>query len=123
MFAFSLRKRIKSFGFALSGIKILIGEEHNARIHIVVSIVVVATGIMFHVSTLEWLVLVFAIGFVLATEAINTAIENIADFVSPEKNQAIKKIKDLSASGVLISSLAAVVIGLIIFIPKVIELC
>ena len=116
---FSISKRIKSFGFAFNGLKILIQEEHNARIHIIAAISVILAGFYFQLSSLEWLAIFFAIGLVISLEIINSAIENIADFISPEKNDSIKKIKDLSAAGVLISALTALTIGLIIFIPKV----
>jgi len=116
---FSISKRIKSFGFALNGLKILIQEEHNARIHIIAAISVILAGFYFQLSSLEWLAIFFAIGLVISLEIINSAIENIADFISPKKNDAIKKIKDLSAAGVLISALTALTIGFIIFIPKI----
>jgi diacylglycerol kinase len=67
----------------------------------------------------EWIAVTFAIGFVISVEIINTVIENMADFVSPTKNDKIKKIKDLSAAAVLISSMTALTIGLIVFIPKI----
>ena len=71
----------------------------------------------------EWIGVIFSIGLVFSLEIINSSIENIADFISPEKHKMIKKIKDLSASGVLISAITALIIGLIIFIPKILKLC
>ncbi len=68
---------------------------------------------------MEWIAIVFAIGFVFVVEVINTVIENITDFISPDENFSIKKIKDMSAGAVLISAIIAVVIGLIVFLPKV----
>lgn len=119
---FSLSNRLKSFSYAFNGLKILIKEEHNARIHLFVAIVVVMAGFVFKISVNEWFAVLFAIGFVMTVEIINTAIENMADIVSPEKDKRIKKIKDLSAAAVLISALTALVIGLIIFIPKILDL-
>ena len=119
---FSIKKRIKSFGFAFNGLKILFQEEHNARIHLVATIGVVVAGFLFNISGIEWIALTVAIGFVISIEIINTAIENIADFISPERNESIKKIKDLAAAAVLISALTALAIGLIIFIPKIYRL-
>lgn len=116
---FSILNRIKSFGFAFNGLKILIKEEHNSRIHLIAAIFVILAGFYFQISMMEWLAITFAIGFVIVLELINSTIENISDFISPEKNNSIKKIKDLSAAGVLISALTALVIGFIIFIPKV----
>jgi undecaprenol kinase/diacylglycerol kinase (ATP) len=100
----------------------LFKEEHNSRIHFFVAICVIIAGFVFKVTLYEWMALVFAVGFVIAMEIVNTVIENISDFVSPEKNERIKKIKDLSAAGVLISALTALIIGLIVFIPEIILL-
>ena len=116
---FSISTLVKSFGYALNGLKILFKEEPNARIHLLAAIAVVIAGYFFEISTIEWIAIVFAIGFVLTMEAINSAIEGLSDFVSPEKHEMIKKIKDLSAAGVLISALTALVIGLIVFVPKI----
>jgi diacylglycerol kinase len=120
---FSILKRLRSFKFAFNGLKILIKEEHNARIHLFIAICVLIAGFLFKISEIEWIAVVFAIGFVIVLEIINSSIENIADFVSPEKHEKIKKIKDLSAAAVLISAITALTIGLIIFIPKILSLC
>ena len=101
--------------------KILIKEEHNARIHLFATIIVLLAGFVFRISTNEWIAIILSIGFVISLEIINSAIENIADFISPEKNEKIKKIKDLSAAGVLISAITSFVIGLIIFVPKILK--
>ena len=118
---FSISTLVKSFGHALNGLKILFKEEYNARIHLLAAITVVIAGYFFEISTIEWIAIIFAIGLVLAMEAINSAIEGLADFVSPEKHEMIKKIKDLSAAGVLISAFAALIIGLIVFVPKLLN--
>jgi len=119
---FSVTDRIKSFKYAFNGLKILIKDEHNARIHLFAALCAIACSVFFEISTIEWIAVVFAIGFVFAMELINSSIENMADFVSPGINESIKKIKDLSAAGVLISTITAFAVGLIVFIPKVIEL-
>lgn len=115
---FSISKRIKSFQHAFNGLKILWMEEHNARIHFLVGLIVVIAGFAFTVSLIEWILLAFAMGFVIVTEIINSSIENLADFVEPQLNPIMKKIKDLAAAAVLISAVTAVVIGLLIFVPK-----
>lgn len=119
---FSVTKRLKSFKYAFNGLRILIREEHNARIHVLASVFVLIAGICLDVSLQEWVGLVLSIGFVFSLEIINSAIENIADFISPERHQMIKKIKDLSAAGVLVSAATALLVGLIVFIPKVLIL-
>ena len=120
---FSLSKRIKSFGFAFNGLKILIKEEHNSRIHFFAAFCVVIFGFLFKISMIEWIAVIFAMGFVITLELINSSIENISDFISPERHDSIKKIKDLAAAGVLISAITALIIGLIIFLPKILKLC
>jgi len=120
---FTIRKRIKSFGFAFSGLRILFREEHNSRIHLLAAVCATIAGYILKISAVEWIAVVFAIGFVITTEIINSSIENLADFVSPDKHEIIKKVKDLAAAGVLVSAITALIIGLIVFLPGIIELC
>ena len=115
---FSVRSRIRSFRFAIAGLRSVWAEEHNARVHVVAAILVVAAGFWFDVSSTEWMSLVFAIGFVITTEIVNTAIKKLADVVEPNIDPRIKLVKDLSAAAVLMSVITAVVIGLIVFLPK-----
>lgn len=116
---FSIAKRIKSFGFAFNGLRILFHEEHNSRIHFFASVLVVIAALLFKLNTYEWIAIIFSIGMVVTAEIINTAVENIADFLTTEQNNHIKKIKDLAAVAVLVSALTALTIGLIIFLPKI----
>ncbi|MBE8715347.1 diacylglycerol kinase family protein [Sphingobacterium hungaricum] len=115
---FSPRKRLNSFSYAINGLKTLWIEEHNARIHFFLAISVILMGLYFKITIYDWMAVFFAIGFVLVTEIINTAIENISDFISAERDNRIKKIKDISAGAVLISSITAFIIGLLVFAPK-----
>jgi diacylglycerol kinase len=116
---FSVKKRLKSFSYAFNGLKILLVEEHNSRIHLAAAIIIVILGFLLKISVYDWLALVFAIGFVIVCEIINSAIENLADFVSPDKSDLIKKVKDLSAAAVLFSAITAIIVGIIIFLPKI----
>ena len=115
-----LKKRIESFKYAFNGLKILIINEHNARIHMAVAIIVIITGILLKLSATEWIIIAICISGVFTVELINTAIETISDFISPGKHDMIKKIKDLSAAAVLVWAFATAIIGLIIFLPKLI---
>ena len=119
---FSIKKRAKSFIYAFNGIRLLFLEEHNSRIHAVAAICAIIAGIILKILIFEWIALTFAIGFVFVVETINSSIENTADLISREKSSKIKRIKDLSAAAVLISSLSALVIGGLIFIPKIVLL-
>jgi diacylglycerol kinase len=119
---FSIKARIKSFSYALNGLKVLIKNEHNARIHFVAMILVIIASFVLKINKNEWLSIIIVIGFVFSMEIINSAIEQLADFVSPNYQEIIKKVKDLSAAAVLISALVSVIVAFIIFIPKIIEL-
>ena len=119
---FTLRKGLRSFKFAGNGIRLLITREHNAWIHCFAAVCVILAGWLIGLSSTEWIAIVFAIGSVLAAEAVNSSIEALADLVSPEYNEAIKRTKDLAAGAVLILAISAAIVGLIIFIPKILTL-
>lgn len=118
-----MKNRIRSFGFALEGLLTLVRDEPNARIHFVAAMVTIAGGFLFHISSMEWVCVAFAIAAVIATEAMNTAIENMADFAADGYDERIKKIKDVAAGAVLVVAMGALVTGIIIFTPKIIALC
>jgi diacylglycerol kinase len=116
---FSTADRIKSFSYALQGLKTFFSTQHNAWIHFVISLLVIAAGFYFRIYQNDWLWIVFAITIVFITEMVNTAIEFLSDFVSPEIHPMIKKVKDVSAAAVLIASIGSVIIGLVVFVPKI----
>lgn len=116
---FTFRKRLASFRYALNGVRLLIQKEHNAWIHCFAAVCVVTAGFLLGLSEMEWIAAVIVIGAVLAAEAVNSAIEALADLVSPDYNEAIKRTKDLAAGAVLITAIAAAIVGLIIFYPKI----
>jgi len=118
---FSILIRLLSFKFAFEGIKLLFKEEQNSWVHLLFTTLAIALAVWLKVSLLEWVLVVFCIGFVFVTEIINTAIENICDFISPEKHSMIKRIKDLSAAAVLFSAMTSLIIGVLIFLPKLID--
>ena len=117
---FSLRKRIKSFTYAFSGLRLVFAHEHNAWIHAVATICVVVAGFLFRISLLEWTVVVICIAMVISAEIINSSLERMADFVQPEMDNRIKEIKDLGAAAVLVCAIASVIVGIVIFLPKII---
>lgn len=117
-----LKKRIKSFGFAIKGVKTLIKTQENAQIHLLAIVVVTLAGLYFKLSSTEWCFIMVAYTIVLAAEAINTAIEFVVDLVSPEYHPLAGKAKDVAAAAVLITAIGAAVIGLIIFTPKILTL-
>lgn len=119
---FSWQQRLKSFSYAWDGLKVLIREEHNARIHFAISVVVLLSGFIFNISASEWIAVIMSIALVVSIEIINSAIENLCDFVSPQYNLSIKKAKDLAAAAVLVCSISAIIVGILIFLPKIISL-
>ncbi len=117
---FSWKARFKSFVYAYAGVTWFFRREHNARIHGVATIFVLLISFVFKISGLDLIAVLFAIALVLITEMFNTAIEKIMDHFSPAHHPAVKIIKDIAAGAVLIAAIVAVIIGLIIFIPKII---
>ena len=112
--------RLRSFRYALAGVRLLFGEEHNARIHATITVLVVVAGIVLRVSPVEWGVLVICIGMVLSAEAFNSAIERVANYLTTERDDRIRDIKDLAAGAVLLCAIAAAIVGLIVFVPHIV---
>ena len=119
---FSWKNRGRAFKYAWQGLNSLVVYEHNARIHCVVAFLVIIAGIIFSISPVEWCLVTLAIGIVLGAEALNTAVEVLADRITLEKDPLIGRAKDLGAFAVTISAIMAVVIGIIIFLPKLINM-
>jgi diacylglycerol kinase len=111
-------RRLLSFKYAFSGLLLVIREEFNFKIHLLAVLITTAFGIIYKISAVEWLFIVMVMGFVLTAELFNSAVERLADFVSPEMNIKIGQIKDICAAVVLMSAIVAIIVGLIIFIPK-----
>ena len=118
----SIKRLRKSFGYAFKGIDDVIKHEPNMKIHVVVAIMVVIMAFILKVSIIEWIILVLLIGAVLAAETINTTIENLVDMYTKEYDEKAKIVKDTAAGTVLILAITSAIIGLIIFIPKIIYL-
>jgi len=118
----SIKRLRKSFGYAFKGIDDVIEHEPNMKIHVVVAILVVIMAFILKVSIIEWIILVLLIGGVLAAETINTTIENLVDMYTKEYDEKAKIVKDTAAGTVLILAITSAIIGLIIFIPKIIYL-
>ncbi|MEM6280326.1 MAG: diacylglycerol kinase family protein [Verrucomicrobiota bacterium] len=110
------------FSDAIRGLVSVFRSERNFRIHVGAALVVVVAGFLFQVSVGDWFALVFSIGFVLTAEVLNTAIEYLADAIHPEMDPGIRMTKDAAAGGVLVASVAAAVVGAIVFLPEIWEL-
>ncbi len=112
--------RLKSVGYAFKGMLILIKTEASIKVQVFIAIVVTVAGFYFEISKTEWIAQIAMIGLVISIEGINTAIEYIADFIHPEYHKKIGLIKDVAAGAVFIASIFAVIIALIIYIPKMV---
>lgn len=115
-----MQKHTISFQNALNGIWIALSTQINIRIHFVVASLVLVFSVYLHLSISEILVLVLSISMVMLAEMVNTGIEFLSDAVTLEQNENIKRAKDVSAGAVLLSAIFAALIGIMIFIPKLI---
>lgn len=111
---------IKSFGYAFEGIVTAFREEWNFKIHLLLALIAIVLGFYLKISSGEWVVIIFAIFFVLIMELVNTAIETVVNISSPGISKKAKVAKDVSAAAVLLGAIFAAFVGIIIFLPKII---
>lgn len=121
-FKSSFVKLMRSFGYAFKGIKYAAKTQLNFRIHLVAMLTAIFMGYALHISASEWYWIMLCITLVLVAELLNTAIETLTDLVSPEYNVKAGHVKDVAAGAVVITALFAIILGLIIFLPKLIML-
>lgn len=112
----------KSFGYAFEGIFTGIKKERNMKIHCLAVLCVVAAGFVFRISVSEWCICLILFGVILSLELVNTAMEAVVDLVTEERRPLAKLAKDTAAGAVLIAAIMAAGVGLLIFVPKVLEL-
>jgi diacylglycerol kinase (ATP) len=118
----TLSGRIQSFRYAFRGVRLMLRSQHNAWLHAVASCCVLIIGGLCTLSALEWCWIILSIMAVWTAEALNTALELLADVASPDFHPLVGKAKDVAAGGVLISATGAAIIGLIILTPHMPEL-
>ncbi len=116
-----IKERIASFGYAFEGIFEVIKSQANFKIHFLAAFVAIAAGFYFTISTREWCLIVGSIVAVLSAETFNTAIEHLTNLVSPDYHILAKKTKDAAAGAVLFMAMGAAIIGLLIFLPKILS--
>lgn len=114
-------KLICSFHYALNGLRYFFGSDRNGKIELGCALSVIALGYIFRVSKLEWCLITVCIGMVLALEMFNTAIEKMADIVQPEYSTPVKIVKDVAAGAVMLAAAGSLIIGLIVFVPKILN--
>jgi len=113
-----IKGRIKSLKFAIKGVWLLITTEHSIMVQLAIAVVVTFLGWWLDISKTEWLFQILAIGLVLVAESLNTCIEKLCDFVHPEQDKNIGFIKDIAAGAVSFAAITAVIIGMLIYLPK-----
>jgi len=114
---FSLRARLTSIKDAMAGIGQLLKNEHNSRVHLLATVIVIWLGVYHQITRIEWGLLFIVVTLVWMAEAFNTALEYLCDRVSPEHNELIGLAKDMAAAAVLIAAIGAVLVGGLVFIP------
>ncbi|WP_029275753.1 diacylglycerol kinase family protein [Pedobacter borealis] len=115
---FFIIDRIRSFKYAFNGLKLFFVNDHNGRVHLFAAIIAIGLSFYLKISNLEWIAILSVISAVFVAEILNSALEKLADVVSPDYHPKIKVIKDLAAAAVLVAAFLSVVVGAIIFIPK-----
>ena len=111
--------RIKSIKFAFKGLFLLIRTEHSIIAQLIIGAIACGFGFYFKISSVEWMFQIFAIGLVLTAESLNTAIEKTCDFIQPGFDKKIGFIKDIAAGAVTFAAITAMIIGALIYIPKI----
>lgn len=111
--------RLKSVGFAVKGAIKLITTEHSVMVQSSLAVLMIFAGFYFDISREEWMMQILAFGLVLGIESLNTAVEKVADFIHPEYHEKIGFIKDIAAGAVMFAAMAAIAIGLLIYVPKI----
>lgn len=117
----SWKKRIRSFYYAFKGLAEVVRSQANMRIHLLAAAAALFAAWFFNISPGEWMILILVIGMVLSAEVMNTAIEYLTDLISPAQHPLAGKAKDAAAAAVLLCALTAVIVGSIIFLPRIVR--
>lgn len=119
---FGPKRLLNSFKYAMEGLLYALKNEQNMMIHVFMAVFVIVMGILLQISMMEWLISFLLIGLVIGTELMNTFIETVVDLTCHEKNELAKIAKDTAAATVLVFALTSVVVGVMIFLPKLLDL-
>ncbi|WP_141431507.1 diacylglycerol kinase family protein [Bacillus sp. 03113] len=110
---------IRSFFFAITGIKDSFIQERNVKIHVVIALIVIGMGFKYSLSKMEWVFILIIITGMISLEMVNSAIERVVDLVTKDFHPLAKEAKDIAAGAVLIYAILAIIVGLVIFYPKI----
>ncbi len=111
--------RIKSVKYAAKGAFLLLKTEASIQVQFSIALIMTIVGFLFNISTIEWMFQLMAIGLILVSESLNTAIEKLSDFIHPDYHKKIGFIKDISAGASTFAAIIAIIIGMIIYLPKI----
>ena len=117
-----MKKLLESFNHAINGIIDAVRTQRNMKIHIFIMILAIIAGIILKINKSEWIICIILFAIVIGSELFNTSIETIVDMVMPEKNEKAKIAKDVSAGAVLVVAIGAAIIGLVIFVPRILNI-
>lgn len=120
--SYDFKKQMRSFKFAWKGIMTCAGHEQNITFHLLAALVVVMAGIFFDITKAEWMAVIICIGMVITAELFNSAIERLVDMVSPQWQSIAGEVKDIAAGAVLVTAIAAAIVGLIVFVPYLLNI-
>lgn len=112
-----IKGRLRGCGYAFKGALLLIKTEPSIQVQVGIAVLMTILGFYFNITSMEWVLQIFAIGLVMSIEGLNTTIEAIADFIHPDFHNKIGFIKDIAAGAVFIAAITAIIIGLIIYVP------
>lgn len=115
------KKGYIGFSYAWNGLKLMV-KERNFRIHLIATLLVTLAGVFLKLKVEEWAIIILVIGVVLISETFNSVVEKLIDYVKPEIHPTAKQIKDMSAGAVLLAAAIALIIGIIIFLPKIVHI-
>lgn len=115
----ALQGRLRSFGFAVAGLRFMLRSEPNARIHLAATVLVVGAGLLLGLDPADWRWIAVAVLWVWCAEALNTGLEKLCDVVSPGQNESVRVAKDVAAGAVLVSAIAAAILGAVTLMPYV----
>ncbi len=119
---FGVFRLVNSFKYSIDGLKYALFHEQNLVIHFIITFFVILFGVLLHLELFEWVILLFAIGTVISAELLNSALEATVDLITEEKKKNAKIAKDIGSTSVLIFAVSAAIIGILIFLPKIIAL-
>jgi diacylglycerol kinase (ATP) len=116
------RRIVRSFGYAFEGLATIVRTQPNFWVHVAAACIALVLGVLLRLSEVELALIVLSIGLVLVVESVNTAVETMCDLISPGHDPLVKRAKDISAASVLIAAVAALALGLLVFVPHLAKL-